>query len=160
MQIGDVDTDRDDRPLDPPRLKSVEILLNPFDDIIPRDLAVGGKVGAVDASAGADAEGVAKKARKKKGKKNLKLLSFGEEAEEDEKELDAKPKGKGVKSAHDALDDEKLSKDIAYDLPDSLSRSDEAEHNGSAKDGSLRKAVKSAAEAAVMKKTSEVSDTR
>ncbi|PPD98203.1 hypothetical protein GOBAR_DD04774 [Gossypium barbadense] len=37
LRIGEVDTDQDDRPLDPPpRIKSVEVLWNPFEDIVPR----------------------------------------------------------------------------------------------------------------------------
>ena len=31
-----MDTDANERPLYPPRIKSTEIVLNPFDDIVPR----------------------------------------------------------------------------------------------------------------------------
>ncbi|CAN0350046.1 unnamed protein product, partial [Ectocarpus fasciculatus] len=155
LRMGDIDTDKDDRPLEPPRLISVEVLLNPFDDIVPRDLSAGGGEAAVAAAAAAAAEAEAKKKRRKKqGKKDFKLLSFGEEADQEEKELDAlvaggggggsKSAGRGIKSAHDALDDEKFSKDAAYDEAAARVKGDEV----STGDG-LRKAVKSAAVVAV-----------
>lgn len=36
--IENEEVDKDDRPFNPPRIKSCEIVLNPFDDIIPREL--------------------------------------------------------------------------------------------------------------------------
>jgi len=36
IRIGDVMTDESDRPVEPVKIESVEILSNPFDDIIPR----------------------------------------------------------------------------------------------------------------------------
>ncbi|CAM9717743.1 unnamed protein product, partial [Ectocarpus sp. 13 AM-2016] len=154
LRMGDIDTDKDDRPLEPPRLISVEVLLNPFDDIVPRDLSGrGGEAAAAAAAAAAEAE-VKKKRRKKQGKKDFKLLSFGEEADQEEKELNAlvasggggggganKSAGRGIKSAHDALDDEKLSKDAAYDEATARVKNGDEVATG---DG-LRKAVKSAA---------------
>ncbi len=38
MNMGKLDTGRDDRPLDPPRLKRTNVVINPFDDIAPRIL--------------------------------------------------------------------------------------------------------------------------
>ncbi|CAM9249133.1 unnamed protein product [Choristocarpus tenellus] len=134
LRMGDVETDKDDRPLEPPRLTSVEVLLNPFDDIIPRNLGLVGK-GIPGESAG-----VAKSKKKRKGKKDFKLLSFGEEAEEEEEELSGSGGG-GVTSAHDALEDIKLSKDVAYDLTG-------GEEKMQAGEG-LRQAVTSAANVAV-----------
>lgn len=145
--MGDIETDKDDRPLDPPRLISVEVLLNPFDDIVPRNLSGGGAAAtaAAEAAAAAAAEAT-KKRRKKQGKKDFKLLSFGEEADQEEKELDAlvaggagPAGGRGVKSAHDALDDDKFSKDAAYDA-EAVRRVKVAEDT----EEGLRKAVKSA----------------
>lgn len=164
--MGDVDTDKDDRPLDPPRLVSVEVLLNPFDDIIPRNLSRGGK-GATDAGVGAaaaEAEKDAEQKKRKKGKRDLKLLSFGDEAEEDERELDSRPNGRGVKSAHDALDDKKFSKDTAYDLPSSARAGPRTEgsarSNGVPADEGLRKAIKSATKSATSTKTGRTSGSR
>ncbi|CAB1109036.1 unnamed protein product [Ectocarpus sp. CCAP 1310/34] len=155
LRMGDIDTDKDDRPLEPPRLISVEVLLNPFDDIVPRDLSGRGGEAAAAAAAATAAEAEAKKKRRKKqGKKDFKLLSFGEEADQEEKELDAlvagggggggsKSAGRGIKSAHDALDDEKLSKDAAYD--EKLSKDAAYDDKLSKLKDGLRKAVKSAA---------------
>nr|GMD45916.1 peptidyl-prolyl cis-trans isomerase CYP57 [Ipomoea batatas] len=37
LSLGEVETEKDDRPLDPaPKILSVEVLWNPFDDIVPR----------------------------------------------------------------------------------------------------------------------------
>lgn len=40
LRLGEVDIGKDDRPLDPaPKILSVEVLWNPFEDIVPRVLA-------------------------------------------------------------------------------------------------------------------------
>ncbi|XP_058106070.1 peptidyl-prolyl cis-trans isomerase CYP57 [Magnolia sinica] len=102
LRLGEVDTDKNDRPLNPPpRIISIEVLWNPFDDIIPRK--------APEKSLSystADTEG---KDQKRKAVKKLNLLSFGEEAEEEEKEL-AAVKEK-IKSSHDVLNDPRLLKE-------------------------------------------------
>ncbi|CAM9573231.1 unnamed protein product, partial [Hapterophycus canaliculatus] len=147
LRMGDIDADKEDRPLDPPRLISVEVLLNPFDDIVPRNLSGGGAAAVAEAEAAA-AEEAKKKRRRKQGKKDFKLLSFGEEADQEEKELDALVAagggrgaggGGGVKSAHDALDDEKLSKDAAYDA-EAVRRAGSGDAAVTTEEG-LRKAV-------------------
>eukprot|EP00752_Nemacystus_decipiens_P004159 g3805.t1 len=144
LRMGDIEADKDDRPLEPPRLVSVEVLLNPFDDIVPRNLS--GRGAAANAEAEAAAAEAKKKRRKKQGKKDFKLLSFGEEADQEEKELDALVKvdgGRGVKSAHDALDDDKFSKDAAYDA-EAVRKVDA----GVTTEEGLREAVRSAAKGA------------
>ncbi|KAG5179623.1 cyclophilin-type peptidyl-prolyl cis-trans isomerase [Tribonema minus] len=100
LRMGDAETDDNDRPVDPPKLVGIDVLHNPFDDIVPR---------ASKAKAGADA--TPKPKAKPKGKKDFKLLSFGEEAQEEEQQ--AASTG-GIKSAHDMLRDEKLSAEAAY----------------------------------------------
>ncbi|XP_044464825.1 peptidyl-prolyl cis-trans isomerase CYP57 [Mangifera indica] len=101
LRIGEVDTDKDDRPLDPlPKILSVEVLWNPFEDIVPRILSRPSVQTTTDAD---------NKDTKKKAVKKLNLLSFGDEAEEEEKEL-AVVKQK-IKSSHDVLDDPRLLKD-------------------------------------------------
>ncbi|GAB4837068.1 cytochrome P450 monooxygenase 57 [Ancistrocladus abbreviatus] len=101
LRLGDVETDKNDRPLDtPPKILSIEVLWNPFDDIAPR--VVSKKL----SQASTDAE---HRDTKKKSVKKLNLLSFGEEAEDEEKEL-AEVKQK-IKSSHDVLDDPRLLKD-------------------------------------------------
>ena len=64
--MGEVETDDNDRPVDGITLKTVEVLLNPFDDVVPR---ISQKIEEV----------VEEKKPKPKGTKNLTLLSFGEE---------------------------------------------------------------------------------
>ncbi|KAK1313877.1 Peptidyl-prolyl cis-trans isomerase-like 2 [Acorus calamus] len=102
LRIGDVETDKNDRPLDiTPRIISTEVLWNPFDDIIPREVHEKPLPHSLS-----DAQD---KAQKHKVGKKLNLLSFGEEVEEDEKEL-ASVNVK-IKSSHDVLDDARLLKD-------------------------------------------------
>ncbi|KAJ6361678.1 hypothetical protein OIU78_002162 [Salix suchowensis] len=81
LSIGEVETNKDDdRPLDPPpKITSVEVLWNPFEDIIPRVLSKSIKPETETEN----------KDSKKKAVKKLNLLSFGEEAEEEEKELNS-----------------------------------------------------------------------
>ncbi|KAL2318016.1 hypothetical protein Fmac_031892 [Flemingia macrophylla] len=111
LRLGELETDKNDRPLDPPKILSVEVLWNPFDDIVPRTL----QKPLVEAKA--DTEN---KDPRKKGIKKLNLLSFGEEAEEEEKIL-ASVKQK-IKSSHDVLNDPRLLKEET--LNDELSLSD------------------------------------
>ena len=68
-----------------------------------------------------DEEGEKKKKKKSKMKatKDNKLLSFGDEAEDDEAEIDNIKKvedKKSGKSAHDLLDDPKLSRDVGEEF--------------------------------------------
>lgn len=82
----------DERPEYPHKIIKTEVLNNPFPDIVPREK----KVEIVQTK---------KKKEKTPGVKNFKLLSFGEEAEEDEEistKINEKYVGKG-KSAHDIL---------------------------------------------------------
>ncbi|CAJ0608630.1 unnamed protein product [Cylicocyclus nassatus] len=101
LKMTECGVDDNERPMTIHKITGAEILTNPFDDIKPR-------------------ERVKEKKEKKKEKKTvetkkLNLLSFGDEAEEDEMEVEQvnqqlKKKGK---SAHDILADEKLSKQVA-----------------------------------------------
>ncbi|KAE8658047.1 Peptidyl-prolyl cis-trans isomerase CWC27-like protein [Hibiscus syriacus] len=105
LRIGEVDTDQDDRPLDPPpKIKSIEVLWNPFEDIIPKVTSRPLILPSAEAE---------NKDSKKKAVKKLNLLSFGEEAEEEEREL-AVVKLK-IKGSHDVLDDSRLLKQEARD---------------------------------------------
>ncbi|XP_046484227.1 spliceosome-associated protein CWC27 homolog [Neodiprion pinetum] len=105
LKLEDTLVDENDRPLYPQKIVKTEVLNNPFTDIEPR--VEPKQVGA---------EKLQKK-EKKSGVKNFKLLSFGEEAEEDEEEsvvLSKQFSTKG-KSAHDNLADPKLSSELAID---------------------------------------------
>ncbi|CDP08294.1 unnamed protein product [Coffea canephora] len=102
LRIGEVETDKDDRPLDsPPKVLSVEVLWNPFEDIVPR-------LASSKSSQSSKVE-TEKKDTKQKATKKLNLLSFGDEAEEEEKES-ANVKTR-IKSSHDVLDDPRLLKE-------------------------------------------------
>ncbi|XP_014478805.1 PREDICTED: peptidyl-prolyl cis-trans isomerase CWC27 homolog [Dinoponera quadriceps] len=99
LKLEDALVDENDRPQYPQKILKTEVLSNPFQDIVPR-------VGLEKKTDSKDSKKV-----KKAGVKNFKLLSFGEEAEEDEEEssvLNKQYSGKG-KSAHDCLSDPKLS---------------------------------------------------
>ncbi|VBB29960.1 unnamed protein product [Acanthocheilonema viteae] len=105
LRLGECETGEDDKPLTKQKILKVEILNNPFSDIVPREKKKGKRK--------------KEKIREEKDtKKNLTLLSFGDEAEEDEIELqEANEKLKcKSKSAHDILTDETLSKELAVPM--------------------------------------------
>ncbi|VVD04932.1 unnamed protein product [Leptidea sinapis] len=92
----------DERPEHPHKITSTEVLINPFTDIEPR----------VQETSAAPVP--KKKKKERQGVKNFGLLSFGEEAEEEEggaHEFKGKPK-----STHDLLKDPKLSSKTAAEL--------------------------------------------
>ncbi|KAL3650739.1 cytochrome P450 monooxygenase 57 [Castilleja foliolosa] len=98
LQLGEAETGKDDRPVEPlPKILSVEVLWNPFDDIVPRIISA------------KSLQSSEKKEIKQKVTKKLNLLSFGEEAEEEEKEIAAA--NTRIKSSHDVLNDPRLLKE-------------------------------------------------
>ncbi len=92
LRMGEVETDDNDRPVDGITLKTVEVLLNPFDDVVPR---ISQKI-----------EEVAEvKKPKPKGTKNLTLLSFGEEeAESSPQKMKPAPSQKAEKPLRPMLE--------------------------------------------------------
>ncbi|XP_048359521.1 spliceosome-associated protein CWC27 homolog isoform X1 [Sphaerodactylus townsendi] len=122
LRLTEVEIGSDERPVNPHKIKSTEVLFNPFDDIIPRTSKKLKKEKPVEE---------VKKA-KSKGTKNFSLLSFGEEAEEEEVEVNKvsqSMKGKS-KSSHDLLkDDPHLSSvpAIESDKANAVPNSDEDE---------------------------------
>ncbi|EEC12521.1 peptidyl-prolyl cis-trans isomerase, putative [Ixodes scapularis] len=108
--------DSNDRPLHPHKIVSTEVgAVNPFEDLVAREKE---RVRVADEECAA-----------KEKLKNYKLLSFGEEAEEDEMELDAgskDQKGKS-KSSHDLTDDPGLSSVPVVDPEYSTAASDDDE---------------------------------
>lgn len=98
VKMEDCEVDKDDRPLFPPKIKRTEVLYNPFDDIVPRQKKEEMKPKPED-----------QKKKKVKGTKNFSLLSFGEEAEEDESNVASVAQTLKMKSSHDVLKDPKLS---------------------------------------------------
>ncbi|XP_046975018.1 spliceosome-associated protein CWC27 homolog isoform X2 [Vanessa cardui] len=95
----------DEKPEHPNKILNTLVLINPFTDIVPR---------VQEKPQDQDVDKSKKKKRERQGVKNFGLLSFGEEAEEDEgeaQEFRGKPK-----STHDLLEDPKLSKKTAAEL--------------------------------------------
>ncbi|ELU18908.1 hypothetical protein CAPTEDRAFT_161676 [Capitella teleta] len=100
LKLSEGEVDRDEKPLYPHKINSTKVLTNPYDDIVPRVIKKKER----------SSEGRKPKS-KSKATKNFKLLSFGEEAEEEEQEaIEAAEtlRHKG-KSSHDLLNDAKLS---------------------------------------------------
>nr|XP_056704598.1 spliceosome-associated protein CWC27 homolog [Euleptes europaea] len=98
LRLTEVEIGPDERPVNPHKIRTTEVLFNPFDDIIPRTSKKLKKEKPMEE---------VKKA-KSKGTKNFSLLSFGEEAEEEEVEVNKvsqSMKGKS-KSSHDLLKDD------------------------------------------------------
>lgn len=114
LRMGEADVDDKDRPTEIIKILSVEVLWNPFDDIIPRDLShlkkQNNNVKPI--------ESIAQKAKKElKAVKDSKLLSFGEDEDDEEQESSIK---RGMHSSHDSkiVKDPKLSAQVASDLQD------------------------------------------
>eukprot|EP01043_Picozoa_sp_COSAG02_P024456 COSAG02_NODE_1336_length_13186_cov_3.900657_5_plen_500_part_00 len=130
-------------PVYAPKIISTQVLHSPFDDIVPREIARPGQ-----------AKPKSKKSeRKKLKKKNTSLLSFGEEAEEEDKELDAvlasDTSSRGVASSHDLLDDTTLLKDAADEVLNSrLREANEATEREEQRQEDAKQKLKSAAAAA------------
>ncbi|XP_052833465.1 spliceosome-associated protein CWC27 homolog [Octopus bimaculoides] len=118
LKLQEVGIGPNDRPYCPPKITSTEVLSNPFDDIVPRQLKRPKK------------EKTEEKKNKSQSKatKNFNLLSFGEEAEEDEVEVNKATKdmrGKS-KSSHDLTDDPKLSATPAIDHEEETQENEDA----------------------------------
>lgn len=107
LRLAEVACDCNERPLNPHKIRSTEVLASPFDDIIPRETK----------KSKLERKEEVKKSQSK-ATKNFSLLSFGEEAEEEEEaatQVTQSFKGKG-KSSHDLLkDDPRLSSTPAVD---------------------------------------------
>nr|XP_020639337.1 peptidyl-prolyl cis-trans isomerase CWC27 homolog [Pogona vitticeps] len=125
LRLSEVETDINERPVNPHKVRSTEVLFNPFEDIIPRTSKKLKNEKPVEEE----------KKAKSKGTKNFKLLSFGEEAEEEEVEVNRvsqSMKGKS-KSSHDLLkDDPQLSSvpAIESDMANESNNSDEEKEDG------------------------------
>eukprot|EP00731_Ephydatia_muelleri_P018119 Em0011g159a len=128
VQFNDIPTDKDGRPMHPPKIIKTEVLLNPFDDIVPRLTKEQEALNLKKAS---------REKRETKAVKNFSLLSFGEEAEEEEEE-ESTSKGLKIKSSHDVLEDPKLSSQVTPVEGAGLRGSDQSEQiTDNAKDDPL-----------------------
>lgn len=135
IKLEDGEIEGDERPKYPHKVIRAEILNNPFDDIEPR-LVVPKK------------EKSDKKLKKReKGVKNFGLLSFGDEAEEDEVETNhfVKLNSGKSKSTHDVLDDPKLSKTPIEMKEGTSAKAESSEDNSSGDEKSDVKGKKASA---------------
>lgn len=110
VKIADVPVDKQDRPIeDPPRIIRSELVWDPFGDLEPRqNIPAAMTIGAL---------GDQEPQRKSRAPvHNKKVLSFGDEGDDEDDDGGARKAAKG-KSAHDLLNDPKLSREAAY--PDS-----------------------------------------
>ncbi|KAJ3305831.1 Peptidyl-prolyl isomerase cwc27 [Kappamyces sp. JEL0829] len=113
LKLGELETDKEDKPIYDARILSSTVLSNPFDDIEPRTTpAEKAALKKQEEQKRLELE----RASKPKGQKNLSLLSFGMDAAAHEKESQDLPKTK-IKSSHDALHGTAgLSKEVAVDV--------------------------------------------
>jgi peptidyl-prolyl cis-trans isomerase SDCCAG10 len=77
MKIGEMEIGENERPVYPPKIKSIRIVDNPFPDIIPRITAAEKRAQQRAREAGQREREEAE--RRRGAKKDVKLLSFGEE---------------------------------------------------------------------------------
>ena len=83
MKCNELEVDDNDRPMYPPRFLSAEVLADPFDDIVVR-----ARPKAQQAKGQEGDNEKKKKKKKRKAVKNMNLLSFGAEAEDEQVELE------------------------------------------------------------------------
>ncbi|KAM5194079.1 spliceosome-associated protein CWC27 homolog [Mantella aurantiaca] len=116
LRLTEVEIGEEERPVNPHKIKTSDVLFNPFDDIVPR----------VTKKLKKEKQEEESKQAKVKGTKNFNLLSFGEEAEEEEEEVNRVSetmKGKS-KSSHDLLNDPRLSSVPAIESANTSTKSD------------------------------------
>ncbi|XP_058464463.1 spliceosome-associated protein CWC27 homolog [Malaya genurostris] len=124
LKLEDGEIYENERPHFPHKILKTEILHNPFPDIIPRLI-----------KQNKNSEEKVKK-KKEKGVKNYGLLSFGDEAEEEEQEsIQYVQKNIAVKgkSSHDVLDDPRLSKQV-IDIKGAAKNEAKRRHSNSSSD--------------------------
>ncbi|KAF7317655.1 Peptidyl-prolyl cis-trans isomerase [Mycena kentingensis (nom. inval.)] len=94
MKIGEMEIGENERPVYPPKIKSIRILDNPFEDIVPRITAAEKRA---QQRAREEAQREREEAERRKGaKKNVGLLSFGADEEVEEEPVLLPKKGKGI----------------------------------------------------------------
>ncbi|KAK3814414.1 MAG: peptidyl-prolyl isomerase cwc27 [Benniella sp.] len=112
LKIGSLEVDSDERPIYPPKVTGCTIVVNPFDDIVPRITRR-----ELEAARLKELEAQKKVEKPKKMKKNVALLSFADDAPDmtaDQGDTTIKRK---IVSSHDVLeDDPTLSRDVDTSL--------------------------------------------
>jgi peptidyl-prolyl cis-trans isomerase SDCCAG10 len=116
LRIGKTDVDEDtNQPIElveAPRIERIRIMENPIHtDIVPTQ-TIPWKMPKDDGTK------TAKKKKKRKGIKNVNVLSFGDEFEE------GVPSGGGMKSSHDLIESKTLGKDVDEELKQATVRDD------------------------------------
>lgn len=138
MRMGDVEVDDNDRPAEELLIVSTEVLWNPFEDIVPRNIVRAAPTSSGKQAAGGEPD--KKKARK--AVKDKKLLSFGDD-EDDNGDNDDEDEGrvpmKKITSSHDAKDRSgKLSAQVASELASIDPREADADAEYTHRNGSER----------------------
>lgn len=110
IKFDELQVDQNDKPFDPPKIIRTEILSNPFDDILPRDSGRKKKK---------DQDKINEQQSTATAKKDFKLLSFGDEAEEEEEVVNQVTERGVSKSSHDLTNDPKLSSIPAVEVSSS-----------------------------------------
>lgn len=111
VRLTEVEVDKNDCPVDPPKILRAELTWDPFGDLEPR----------FTAPIPQPRKGGQEKHRRE-AIKNKKVLSFGADEEEEDSDDEAAPAFGKARSAHDVLTDPKLSKDAAYAVPSAPSK--------------------------------------
>jgi len=150
MNMQNLDTDKQDRPLNPPKIISTKVLINPFDDIFVRHETRKQQEEEEKKKKQKEEESKNKKttASGKRKAKNINLLSFADD--EDAQDIVAdKPTEEAAKivSSHDVLQDSKLSKQPVISQEELIQRSKEREES-EAKKAALRSKIAGATEKA------------
>ncbi|KAG0099136.1 hypothetical protein BGZ93_009020 [Podila epicladia] len=118
LKIGSLEVDANERPLYPPTVTGCTIVVNPFDDIVPRISRQ-----EQEAARLRELEAQKKPEKQKKQKKNVALLSFADDAPDEDGENSEAPQRKKMMSSHDLLDeDPTLSKEVDSSLLVDLER--------------------------------------
>lgn len=116
LRMGECEVGENDRPIETIKILSCEVLWNPFDDIIPRTVLANSS----EADARTGGKDSKKGAVKRKGTKDKKLLSFGEDESENELEAFGGGGNGKMRSLHDSkLKDKKLSSKVPDTIPPS-----------------------------------------
>uniref|UniRef100_A0A673Y0F2 Spliceosome-associated protein CWC27 homolog n=1 Tax=Salmo trutta TaxID=8032 RepID=A0A673Y0F2_SALTR len=124
LRLSEVECDQEERPLNPHKIRTTEVLHSPFDDIIPRERKKSKK--DEDKKEGKKSQSKATNYEQSDSGpiyfvRNFSLLSFGEEAEEEEEmvtQVSQTLKGKS-KSSHDLLKDDPLLSSVPAKKPGS-----------------------------------------
>mmetsp|Transcript_137535 Transcript_137535/g.383575 ORF Transcript_137535/g.383575 Transcript_137535/m.383575 type:complete len:517 (+) Transcript_137535:40-1590(+) len=110
VRLSEVQVDRNDHPLEPPRIIRAELTWDPFGDLDPRC-----------APQPPVAEKSAEEPHRRAPVRNRNVLSFA--ASDGEEDDDCAGKTASGKSAHDLLNDPKLSKEVAYPSQEAVNSS-------------------------------------